>query len=256
MNAPSLFTGMAAHEILPAVFRPGLVLETVNPGAKTWVRAGDLFHVHRRHKSVVVLLHERTGTTIRIPFFKDGVLEEHADETWTLGYRVKANENPRFRIRYDLEPNAPDYGETPTRLLRETLQAKGNDIEVTLAALHESASPNAASARMILARTRRRYAGASHVRYCGGGHFEAVRPNLRVLGWYGDDKEHSRDLGPYEGTVVEPGAFRITMDDVAVRRFLDTLTPRPTYATIRNDDRPESRVPGKFGVALEGRSET
>jgi hypothetical protein len=119
VNAPSLFTGMASHEILPSCFRPGLVLEVVAPGAKIWISAGDLFHVHRRHKRVVVLLHERTGSTIRIPFFKDGLLEEHTDETWTLGYRVRADENPRFRIRYDLEPNGPEYAETSTRLLSD-----------------------------------------------------------------------------------------------------------------------------------------
>jgi hypothetical protein len=68
------------------------------------------------------------------------------------------------------------------------LQANANDIEATFAALHKSGSPNASSARMILARSKRRYAEASQVRYCRGGHFEVLRPNLRVLGWYGEDR--------------------------------------------------------------------
>lgn len=256
MNAPSLFTGTASHDILPAFFCVGLVLEAVSPGAKIWVSPGDLFHVHRRHKQVVVLQHERTGSTIRIPFFKDGLLEEHADETWTFGYRVKADENPRFRIRHDLEPHGPEYAETPTRLLRETLQANGNDIEATFAALHKSGSPNASSARSILARTKRRFVGVSHVRYSGGGNFEPIRPNLRVLGWYDDDTENPKDLGPYEGIVIEPGAYRTSIDDNAVRRFLDTLNPRPTYASIRNEDRPETWVAGRLGIALAGRADT
>jgi hypothetical protein len=254
VNAPSLFTGTTSYDAPPALFRVGLVLEVAH-SERSWPRVGDLFHVQRRHKSVLVLQHECTGSMTRIPFFKSGQIEEHADETWTLGHRARASDNPRYRVRYDLEPHGPEYADTPTRLLRETLAASNNEIEAAFAALHKSSSPNASSARMILARAQRQYAGASHARYTGRGSFDAVRPNLHVIGWYdaGEGAEpQPKDLGPYEGVVVEPGAWRLKIDENAVRGFLDTVNPRPLYASIRNEDSPKTFVTSaRLGRASE-----
>lgn len=88
-------------------------------------------------------------------------------------------------------------GLSATSHLREVLLRVNNDAQEARRYLETSAHPEARSAAGILRRTLNTVVGATHVRYAGGGAFDAVPPELFIVS-VDHDKATVHALGTWD----------------------------------------------------------